>query len=156
MYGLLKKMKRWRKLGNCAVLSPQVTHLIVAHLETRGAIWNFSEAESWRKDKTWIQFPFKDNTSDGSNLTVTEQDQLVDLSTDSTYRNLYDPVLDPLPERLSPAGNKGHDEPFATTCVCESAFSSLSYLKTEKLQPESNMMLGLTTLISLRIDSLCN
>ncbi len=104
---LLKKMKRWRErvkegifsmfpsvddLGDSAVLSPQVTDLIVAHLEALEGQFGkyFSEAESWRKDKTWIQFPFKNNASDGSNLTVTEQDQLIDLSTDSTYRNIYE------------------------------------------------------------------
>lgn len=179
---LLKKMKRWRErvkegifsmfpsvddLGDSAVLSPQVTDLIVAHLEALEGQFGkyFSEAESWRKDKTWIQFPFKNNASDGSNLTVTEQDQLIDLSTDSTYRNIYE--TSPLAQfwiscqkEFPQLATKAMMSilPFATTYLCESAFSSLSYLKSKyraKLQPESDMILCLATSISPRIDSLC-
>jgi hypothetical protein len=50
---------------------------------------HFSEAELWRKDKTWIQFPLRDNVADGCNLTVSEEDALIELSTDSTYGNIY-------------------------------------------------------------------
>ena len=78
------------KLNCSAVSSP--THTIVAHLEALDDEFGkyFSEAELWCKDKTWLQFPFKDSAADGSNLTVTEEDQLIELSTDSTYRNTYD------------------------------------------------------------------
>ena len=52
------------------MLSPHLTHTIVAHnLEALDDEFGkyFSEAELWRKDKTWIQFPFKDSAADGSN-----------------------------------------------------------------------------------------
>ena len=52
----------------------------------------FSEANSWRRDKTWIQFTFRDNAADGARLTVTEEDQLMELSTDSTFRNIYETI----------------------------------------------------------------
>ena len=44
-----------------------LTHAILAHLEElHGQFRNyFSEANSWRRDKTWIQFSFRDNPPDG-------------------------------------------------------------------------------------------
>ncbi|KAJ4944234.1 hypothetical protein JOQ06_012779 [Pogonophryne albipinna] len=99
MEGFLKKIKRWRErigeeifsmfpsvdeLGDSAVLSPPITRAILAHLEAlKGQFGHyFSEADSWRRDKTWILFPFTDNAADGTRLTVTEEDQLIELSTD--------------------------------------------------------------------------
>ncbi|XP_073711553.1 zinc finger MYM-type protein 6-like [Misgurnus anguillicaudatus] len=181
MDSLQKKIKRWRdrvregtfsmfpsvdELGDSADLSPQVTRLIIGHLEALERQFGkyFSEAESWRRDKTWIQFPFKDNASNGSNLTVTEEDQLIDLSTDSTHKHMYE--TRPLTQfwifcqkTFPQLAKKAMMSllPFATTYLCESAFSSLSYLKSKyrsKLQPESDMMLCLTS-ISPRIDRLC-
>ena len=107
MEGSLKKTKRWRErvrgdnvsmfpsveeLEDSAELSPDVKCAIVDHLGALESQFEkyFSEAESWRKDKTWIQFPFKDNASDISNLTASEEDQLIDLSTDSTHKNVYE------------------------------------------------------------------
>lgn len=99
MEGFLRKIRRWRErvregifsifpsmdeLGDSAVLSPHITRAIVVHLEAlKGQFGKyFSEADSWRREKTWIQFPFKDNVPDGASLTVTEEDQLIKLSTD--------------------------------------------------------------------------
>uniref|UniRef100_A0A8C5NEZ3 DUF4371 domain-containing protein n=1 Tax=Gouania willdenowi TaxID=441366 RepID=A0A8C5NEZ3_GOUWI len=107
MEGFVKKMKKWKErvgegtfsmfpsvdeLGDSAVLSPPITHAILAHLEALHGQFRsyFSEADSWRRDKTWIQFPFRDNAADGARLTVTEEDQLIELSTDSTFRNIYE------------------------------------------------------------------
>ncbi|KAI4816889.1 hypothetical protein KUCAC02_009189, partial [Chaenocephalus aceratus] len=72
------------ELEDSAVLSPPVTHAILAHLEALEGQFGhyFSEADSWRRDKTWILFPFTDNAADGTRLTVTEEDQLIELSTD--------------------------------------------------------------------------
>ena len=151
------------ELSESAVLSPHLTHTIVAHLEALDDEFGkyFSEAELWRKDKTWIQFPFKD----GSNLTVTEEDQLIELSTDSTYRNTYDtrPLIQfwiscqkYFPKLTAKAMRSLL--PFATTYLCESGFSSLAYLKSKyrsRLQPEAAMALCLTTSICPRIDKLC-
>ena len=104
MEGFLKKIRRWRdrgregtfsmfpsveELSESAVLTPHLTHIIVAHLEALDDEFVKYFSELWRKDKTWIQFPFKDSAADGSNLTVTEEDQLIELSTYSTYRNTY-------------------------------------------------------------------
>lgn len=50
----------------------------------------FSEADYWYRDKTWIWFPFRDDAADSACLTVTEEDQLIELSTDSTFRNIYE------------------------------------------------------------------
>lgn len=97
MEGFVKKIRKWKErakegifsmfpsvdeLGDSAVLLPPVTHAILAHLEAlHGQFRNyFSEADSWHRDKTWIQFP---------RLTVTEEDQLIKLYTDSTFRNIY-------------------------------------------------------------------
>lgn len=43
-------------------------------LDAWSSLKYFPEAESWRRDKPWIQFPFKDDASDGSNLTASEED----------------------------------------------------------------------------------
>lgn len=74
------------------MLSPYVTHANVAHLEAlKGQFGKyFSEADFWCREKTWIHFPFKDNAPDGASLTVTEEDQFIELSTDRTYRNIYE------------------------------------------------------------------
>ncbi|KAL2083740.1 hypothetical protein ACEWY4_021513 [Coilia grayii] len=85
MKGFLKKVQRWREriregtfsmfpsveeLGESAVLSPHLTRTIIAHLEALGEFGRyFSEAESWQKDKTWVQFPFKDTAANGSSIT---------------------------------------------------------------------------------------
>ncbi|KAI4805139.1 hypothetical protein KUCAC02_009769, partial [Chaenocephalus aceratus] len=74
------------ELGDSAVLSPPETRAILV-LEGQFGHY-FSEADSWRRDKTWILFiPFTDNAADGTRLTVTEEDQLIELSTDSTFRH---------------------------------------------------------------------
>lgn len=141
------------ELGDSAVLSPPVTRAILAHLEAlEGQIRNyFSEADSWRRDKTWIQFPFRDNAADGTRLTVTEEDQLIELSTDSTFRNIYEtkPLTQfwiscqkDFPQLAAKAMMSLL--PFATTYLCESGFSSLTYLKNKyrsRLQPEADMTL---------------
>ena len=105
--GFVKKIRKWKErvgegifsmapsvdeLGDSAVLSPPVTHAILAHMEAlHGQFRNyFSEADSWRRDKTWIQFPFRDDAADGARLRVTEEDQLIELSTDSMFRNIYE------------------------------------------------------------------
>lgn len=123
----------------------------------------FSEAELWHKDKTWIQFPFKDNAVDGSNLTVKEEDQLIELSTDSPHRNSYDVAekfwISCQTDFLQLAVKAmWYFLPFATTYLCESGFSSLAYLKSKyrsRLQPESDMAVRLTSSISPRIGRLC-
>ncbi|XP_042559411.1 zinc finger BED domain-containing protein 5-like [Clupea harengus] len=182
MEGFLKKIRRWRgrvregilsmfpsveELCESAALSPHLTHTIVSHLEALDDEFGkyFSEAELWRKDKTWIQFPFKDGAADGSNLTVTEEDQLIDLSTDSTCRNAYEtrPLVQfwiscqkDFPQLTAKAMRSLL--PFATTHLCESGFSSLVYLKSEyssRLKPEADLALCLKTSICPRIDQLC-
>ncbi|KAJ4944135.1 hypothetical protein JOQ06_012680 [Pogonophryne albipinna] len=78
------------ELGDSAVLSPPVTRAILAHLEALEGQFGhyFSEADSWRRDKTWILIPFTDNAADGTRLTVTEEDQLIELSTDRSWKLL--------------------------------------------------------------------
>uniref|UniRef100_A0A3Q2NXH9 HAT C-terminal dimerisation domain-containing protein n=1 Tax=Fundulus heteroclitus TaxID=8078 RepID=A0A3Q2NXH9_FUNHE len=179
---LSKKIRKWKErvgegifsmfpsvdeLGDSAVLSPPVTHVILAHLESiHGQFRNyFSKADFWRRDKTWIQFPFRDNTADGALLTVTEEDQLIELSTDSTFRNIYE--TKPLTQFWISC-HKDFPQlaakammsllPFATTYLCESGFSSLTYLKNKyrsRLQPEADMTLCLTTSIRPGLDKLC-
>uniref|UniRef100_A0A8C5GFF6 Uncharacterized protein n=1 Tax=Gouania willdenowi TaxID=441366 RepID=A0A8C5GFF6_GOUWI len=178
MEGFVKKMKKWKErvgegtfsmfpsvdeLGDSAVLSPPITHAILAHLEALHGQFRsyFSEADSWRRDKTWIQFPFRDN----ARLTVTEEDQLIELSTDSTFRNIYETksltqfwisCQKVFPQLAAKAMMSLL--PFATTYLCESGFSSLTYLKNKyrsRLQPEADMTLCLTTSISPRLDKLC-
>ena len=151
--------------GDSALLLPHVTHTIVAHLEALEGQFGkyFSEADSWRRDKTWIQFPFKDNAADGSNLTVTEEDQLNELSPDSSYRNMYEtrPFIQfwiSLQKDFPQLTAKAMKSllPFATIYLCESGFSSLAYLKNKyrsRLLPD--MALCLTTSICPRIDKLC-
>uniref|UniRef100_A0A671XCY3 DUF4371 domain-containing protein n=1 Tax=Sparus aurata TaxID=8175 RepID=A0A671XCY3_SPAAU len=155
MEGFVKKVRQWKErvgerifsmfpsvdeLGDSAVLSPSVTHAILAHLEAlHGQFRNyFSEADSWRRDKTWIQFPFRDNAADGARLTVTEEDQLIELSTDSKFRNIYETKLltqfwiscqKDFPQLAAKAMMSLL--PFATTYLCESGFSSLTYLKKQ-------------------------
>lgn len=182
MEGFVKKMKRWRErigqetfsmfpsvdeLGESAVLSPSVTHAIVAHLEALEGQFRryFSEADSWRRDKTWIQSPFTVDAANDAQLTVTEEDQLIELSTDSTYKHLYDTkslsqfwisCQKDFPQLAAKAMMSLL--PFATTYLCESGFSSLTYLKNKyrsRLQPEADLTLCLTTSIHPRIDMLC-
>ena len=182
MEGFVKKVRKWKEpvwegifsmfpsadeLGDSAVLSPPVTHAILAHLEAlHGQLRNyFSEAESWRRHKTWIQFPFRDNAEDNARLTVTEEDQLIELSTDSTLRNIYEtkPLTQfwiscqkDFPQLAAKAMMSLF--PSATTYLCEGGFSSLTYLKNKyrsRLQPEADMTLCLTTSIRPRLDKLC-
>ena len=114
------------ELSESAVLSPHLTHTIVAHLEALDDEFVKYFSELWRKDKTWIQFPFKDSAADDLNLTVTEEDQLIELSTDSTYRNTYDtrPLIQfwiscqkDFPQLT--AKSMRSLLPFATTYLCE-------------------------------------
>lgn len=84
--------------GNIISMFPSVdeqedsVHAILVQLEVlEGQFKNyFPEADSWRRDKAWIQFPFRDNAADSARLTVTEEDQLVKLSTDSRLRIIYE------------------------------------------------------------------
>ena len=145
MEGFVKKIRKWKErvreerppmdeLGDSAVLSPSLTHAILAHLEVlHGQFRNyFSEADSWRRDKTWIQFPFRDNAADGACLTMIEEDQLIELSTDSTFRNIYETKL---LNQFWLSCQKEFPQlakammsllPLATTYLCESGFSSLT------------------------------
>ena len=50
------------ELSDSAVLSSPITHMEALHGQFRNY---FSEADSWRKGKTWIEFPFRDNAADG-------------------------------------------------------------------------------------------
>ena len=180
--GFVKKIRKWKErvgegifsmapsvdeLGDSAVLSPPVTHAILAHMEAlHGQFRNyFSEADSWRRDKTWIQIPFRDDAADSARLTVTEEDQLIELSTDSMFRNIYE--TKPLTQfwifcqkdfpQLAAKAMMGL-LPFATTYLCESGFSSLIYLKNKyrsRLQPEGDVTLCLTSSIRPRLDKLC-
>ena len=182
MEGFIKRIRRWKErvgegvfsmfpsvdeLGDSATLSPGVTRVIRAHLEAISVQYGnyFSEADSWRKDKTWIQFPFRDNAADSTRLTVKEEDQLIELSTDSTHRNTYE--TKPL-TGFWISCQKDFPElagkammillPFATTYLCESGFSSLNYMKNKyrsRLQPEADLTLCLTTSIHPRLDKLC-
>ena len=182
MEGFVKKIRKWKEhvgevifsmfpsvdeLRDSAVLSLPVTHVILAHLEAlHGQFRNyFSEANSWRRDKTWIQLLFRDNAADGARLMVTEEDQLIELSTDSTFRNIYE--TKPLTQfwiscqkDFSQLSAKAMRSllPFATTYLCESRFFSLTYLKNKyrsRLQPEADMTLCLTASIRPRLDKLC-
>lgn len=155
------------EMGDSAVFSPHITRTIVAHLEAlKGQFGKyFCEADSWHRDKTWIQFPFEHNAADGSNLTVTEEDQLIKLFTDSTYKRMYEtrPLIQfwiscqkDFPQFTAKAMRRLI--PFAMTYLWESGFSSLTYLKSEyrsRRQPEANMALCLTTSICPRIGKLC-
>ena len=123
------------------------------------------KADSLRRDKTWTQFPFRDNAADGACLTVSVENQLIELSTDGTFRNMYETkpftqfwisCQKEFPQLAAKAMMS--PLPFATTCHCESGFSSLTYLKnkyTSRLQPEANMTLCLTTSIHPRLGKLC-
>lgn len=65
-----------KELADSAVLSLDAKQAVIGHLEVLQLQFEkyFPEAESWRRDKPWIQFPFKDNASDSSNLTASEED----------------------------------------------------------------------------------
>lgn len=136
----------------------------LAHLEAlHGQFRNyFSEADSCpSRDKTRIQFPFRDNAADGARLTVTEEDQLIELSTDSSFRNIYEtkPLTQfwiscqkDFPQLAAKAMMSLL--PFATTYLYESGFSSLTYLNNKyrsRLHPETDMTLCLTTSIRPRL-----
>uniref|UniRef100_A0A8C4ESG1 HAT C-terminal dimerisation domain-containing protein n=1 Tax=Dicentrarchus labrax TaxID=13489 RepID=A0A8C4ESG1_DICLA len=147
MEGFVKKIRKWKEF--CGALASRNT---LAHLEAlHGQFRNyFSEA---------------DNAADGARLAVTEEDQLIELSTDSTYRNIYEtkPLTQfwiscqkDFPQLAAKAMMSLLS--FATTYLCESGFSSLTYLKNKyrsRLQPEADMTLCLTTSIRPRLDKLC-
>lgn len=77
------------ELGDSAVLSPPATRAVLVEALEGQCGKYFSEADSRRRDKAWRQFPSRDNAADGTRLTVTEEDQLIQLSTDRTFRNIY-------------------------------------------------------------------
>lgn len=83
------------EFGDSAILSPYVPHPTDEHLEAFVGKFGkyFSEADFCHKDKIWIQFPFRDNAVDGASFTTTEEHQLLELSTDSAYKNMFETIL---------------------------------------------------------------
>ncbi|MBN3299393.1 SCND3 protein, partial [Amia calva] len=154
------------ELGDSAVLLLHVTRTIVPHLEAlKGQSRKyFSETPGAETRHGYISIPFKDDAADVSNLKVTEEDQLIEVSTDSTYRNMYEtrPLIQfwiscqkDFPQLTAKAMRSLLC--FAMTYLCESGFSTLTYLKSKyrsRLQPEADMALCLTTSNCPRIDKL--
>lgn len=144
-----------------------VKRIICAHLKGIEKQFEkyFQESKYWRCDRTWIQFPFTENATHGSSLSSIEEDQLIELSSDSIHKNSYQTKTltqfwtgcqVEFPDLTSKAMKCLL--PFATTYLCESAFSSLTYLKNRyrsRLQPENDLRLSLSA-ISQRTDQLCD
>uniref|UniRef100_A0A3B4VDX5 HAT C-terminal dimerisation domain-containing protein n=1 Tax=Seriola dumerili TaxID=41447 RepID=A0A3B4VDX5_SERDU len=177
MEAFTKKVNRWierLKEGNLAMFpsieeysdSTDIKDIISVHLRKLVLQFQkyFDESDQWRCNSKWILLPFSDNAAAGSNLSAIEEDQLIELSTDSVKRNMYE--TQPLvkfwvgcqaeyPALAAKAVNSLL--PFATTYLCESGFSTLAYLKNKyrsRLKPESDMRLCLSTILP-RIDRLC-
>uniref|UniRef100_A0A8C4EX62 HAT C-terminal dimerisation domain-containing protein n=1 Tax=Dicentrarchus labrax TaxID=13489 RepID=A0A8C4EX62_DICLA len=145
MEGFVKKIRKWKERVGEGIFSmfPSVDEL----------------------GDSAVLSPPADNAADGARLAVTEEDQLIELSTDSTYRNIYEtkPLTQfwiscqkDFPQLAAKAMMSLLS--FATTYLCESGFSSLTYLKNKyrsRLQPEADMTLCLTTSIRPRLDKLC-
>ena len=77
----------------------------------------FSEADSWCRDKTWIQLPFRYNAADDARLTVTGGSAHWTVHWQHVQKRIWNqtthPVVDILPERLSTTGSKKMYEPVA-------------------------------------------
>uniref|UniRef100_A0A3B4X3Q8 DUF4371 domain-containing protein n=1 Tax=Seriola lalandi dorsalis TaxID=1841481 RepID=A0A3B4X3Q8_SERLL len=173
MEAFTKKVKRWIERveeGNLAMFpsieeysdSTDIKDIISVHLRKLVLQFQkyFDESDQWRCNSKWILLPFSDNAAAGSNLSAIEEDQLIELSTDSVKRNMYE--TQPLvkfwvgcqaeyPALAAKAVNSLL--PFATTYLCESGFSTLNKYRS-RLKPESDMRLCLSTILP-RIDRLC-
>ena len=178
--GFVKKLKRWAQRvesGNLAMFPSlddftdrtDIKDIISDHL--RRLVSQFekyfaeSASDQWRCDSKWILLPFSDAAAEESSLTPTEEDQLIELSTDSVKKHTYETEsLDrfwmsckaEFPELTTKAMKCLL--PFATTYLCESGFSTLAYLKNKyraRLAPENDMRLSLSKTILPRLDRLC-
>ncbi|XP_063766104.1 protein FAM200A-like [Eleginops maclovinus] len=173
----VKKMSKWieRVESNNLAMFPSVEEYpdstdindtICEHLRklVRQFAKYFTDSEEWRRDSKWILLPFSDDASVGSSLTAVEEDKLIEMSTDSVRRHMYDtqPLVKfwiscqtEFPQLAAKAMRCLL--PFPTTYLCASGFSTLAYLKNKyraRLDPENDMRLSLST-ISPRIDRLC-
>lgn len=99
MEGSLRKIIRLSlhvREGNIISMFPSVDEqgdsAILVHLEAlEGQFRNyFPEAGSRHRDKAWIQFLFRDNAADSTRLTVTEENLLDKVSSDSQLRIIYE------------------------------------------------------------------
>lgn len=122
----------------------------------------FKDSDQWRCDSKWILLPFSNDAASGSSLTATEEDQLIEMSTDSVRRHMFDtqPLVKfwtsyqaEFPELVTKAIRCLL--PFPTTYLCQSGFSTLAYIKNKyraRLAPENDMRLALSTTVPNQTD----
>lgn len=167
----VKKMSRWIERvesGNLAMFpsveeysdSSDIKDIVCEHLRKLVIQFRkyFNDSDEWRCDSKWILLPFSDDAAAGSSLSTVEEDQLIEMSTDSVRRHMYD--TQPLVKFWISCQTEFPELtvkavrcllPFPTTYLCESRFSTLAYLKNKyraRLEPENDMRLSLCTTIS--------
>jgi len=103
----------------------------------------------------WIKDPFSENPL--PNFTTTEEEQLIDISSDSSLRMKFSSFSllgfwSSIKDEYSEISNKALHVllPFATSYLCEAGFSAVAVLKSKyrsKLNIEKEMRVAVTTLL---------
>lgn len=106
--------------------------LKVRELETQLYVWTWGSSSILDSSRScWWVGP-------KCSPTVIKTDQLIELSTDSTYRNTWckttHPILDLWPEGLPSIDSKSKEKPFAATHPCEVTFPHLPTCGTDSGQ----------------------
>ncbi|KAF0773483.1 zinc finger BED domain-containing protein 5-like [Aphis craccivora] len=103
----------------------------------------------------WIKDPFSENPL--PNFTTTEEEQLIDISSDSSLRMKFSSFSllgfwSSIKDEYSEISNKALHVllPFTTSYLCEAGFSAVAVLKSKyrsKLNIEKEMRVAVTTLL---------